>query len=86
MSKVLYTIRAMSEIRLTVSNLMNYSDAARLLRVSRQTIYAMIDRGELKSIEIAERRYLLREEVERLKIKRAPVSEGAPTSKNRGEQ
>jgi len=85
-SKVLYTIRAMSEIRLTVSNLMNYSDAARLLRVSRQTIYAMIDRGELKSIEIAERRYLLREEVERLKIKRAPVSEGAPTSKNRGEQ
>ena len=83
---MLYTIRAMSEIRLTVSNLMNYSDATRLLRISRQTIYAMIDRGELKPIEIAERRYLLREEVERLKTERAPVSEGAPTSKNRGER
>ena len=84
MSKAVYTIKAMSEIRLTVSNLMKYSDATRLLHVSRQTIYAMIDRGELKSIEIAERRYLLREEVEGLKTKRAPAT-GAPTSKNGGE-
>lgn len=72
MSKTVYTIRAMSEIRLVVSNLMSYSDAARLLHVSRQTIYAMIDRGELRPIAIAERRYLLKEEVERLQMQRAP--------------
>jgi excisionase family DNA binding protein len=65
---------------------MSYSDAARLLHVSRQTIYAMIDRGELHPLEIAERRYLLREEVEGLKNQRAPVSEGAPTSKIGGEK
>lgn len=57
----------MSEIRLQVSNLLNYSDAARLLQVTRATIYAMIARGELHPLDVADRRYLLREEVERLK-------------------
>ena len=69
----------MSEIRLQVSNLINYSTAARMLDVTRATIYAMINRGKLHPIEIAERRYLLREEIERLgkelDEKRAPKSE-----------
>ena len=56
----------MVEVRLVINNLINYSDAARLLKISRQTIYALIKRGELHPLAIAERRYLLREEVERL--------------------
>jgi len=57
----------MSEIRLQVSNLLNYSESARTLGVTRVTIYAMIKRGELHPVVIADRRYLLREDVERLK-------------------
>ena len=57
----------MSEIRLQVSNLLNYSEAARILKVTRATIYAIIARGELHPLTIADRHYLLREEVERLK-------------------
>ena len=57
----------MPEIHLMVSNLISYSEAAHLLHVSRQTIYAMIERGELHPFDIAERRYLLKEEVERVK-------------------
>jgi excisionase family DNA binding protein len=57
----------MREIRLQVSNLLNYSEAARILAVTRATVYAMIERGELHPWDIADRRYLLREEVERIK-------------------
>lgn len=56
----------MSEIRLQVSNLLSFSEAARMLGVTRVTIYAMIARAELHPLAIADRRYLLREEVERL--------------------
>jgi len=63
---MVYCERAMSEIRLQVSNLLNYAEAARMLRVSRQTVYTMIERGELHPLAIADRRYLLKEEVERL--------------------
>ena len=56
----------MSEIRLQVSNLLSYSQAARMLGVTRVTIYAMIERGQLHPLAIADRRYLLKEEVERL--------------------
>lgn len=56
----------MSEIRLEVNNLLNYSDAARILGVTRVTIYAMIERGEFHPLHIADRRYLLKEEVDRL--------------------
>lgn len=64
-------LATVSEIRLQVSNLLNYSEAARILRVTRATIYAMIERGELHPFAIADRRYLLREEVERLKNEQA---------------
>ena len=60
----------MSEIRLQVSNLINYSEAARKLQVSRQTIYAMIERGELHPLVIADRRYLQKSEVQELKKRR----------------
>lgn len=63
----------MTEIRLKVSNLISYSEAARTLHVTRVTIYAMVDRGDLHPLDIADRRYLLREEVERLKKSRVIV-------------
>ena len=56
----------MSEIRLEVSNLIDYREAARMLSVSRQTVHAMIKRGDLHPFIIADRRFLLRDEVERL--------------------
>lgn len=59
--------RLMSEIRLQVSNLLNYTEAAYILGITRATIYAMIKRGELHPIAIADRRYLLQEEIDRLK-------------------
>jgi len=65
----------MSEIRLQVNNILTYKDAARLLGVTRVTIYAMITRGELHPLIIADRRYLLREEVETLKEKRNQATE-----------
>jgi len=48
------------------NNLINFSQAAELLSVSRPTIYAMIERGELHPIQIADRQYLKRDEVEHL--------------------
>ena len=56
----------MSDVKLEIANLINYSEAARRLKVTRATIYAMISRGELHPFNIADRRYLVREEVERL--------------------
>ena len=57
----------MSEVRLQVSNLLNYSEAARILGVTRVTIYAMVQRGELHPLVIADRRYLVKDEVEGLR-------------------
>lgn len=65
------------EIKLHTENLLNYSEASRLLQVTRVTIYAMIKRGQLTPVAIADRRYLLKEEVERLQTARAPSSRGA---------
>ena len=56
----------MLEIRLQTDDLTSFSEAARILSVTRVTIYAMIKRGELHPFAIANRRYLLREEVEGL--------------------
>lgn len=57
----------MPEIKLQTENLLNFSEAARLLNVTRVTIYAMIRRGQLNSILIADRHYLFKEEVEGLR-------------------
>ena len=46
---------------------MNFSEAARILGVTRVTVYAMIRRGELHPLAIADRRYLLKTEVEALR-------------------
>jgi len=72
----------MSEIRLQVSNLLNYSEGARILGVTRATIYAMIGRGELHPMAIADRRYLLREEVERLANEKRGSNKGVSQCSN----
>ena len=56
----------MPEIKLDTDDLMSFSEAARVLNVTRVTVYAMIERGELHPFAIADRRYLFKEEVERL--------------------
>ena len=65
-----YNNKRMKEIRLQVSGLLNYSEAAHILKVTRATVYAMIIRGELHPLDIADRHYLFREEVESLAHKR----------------
>ncbi len=61
----------MPEIKMETSDLISFSDAARILKVSRVTIYAWIEKSLLHPISIADRRYLLKDEVENL----ATVSE-----------
>ena len=75
----------MPEIKLQTDNLLNYSEAACLLMVTRVTIYAMIKRGQLHPVVIADRRYLFKEEVEKLQNARAPTNQGALHSQG-GEQ
>ncbi len=65
----------MPEIRLQTDDILSYSEAARVLKVTRVTVYAMIERGELHPFSIADRRYLLREEVERLNKKKEQAAE-----------
>lgn len=57
------------------NNYINFSQAAELLGVSRPTIYAMIERGELHPIQIADRQYLRKDEVDEL-IKEQASAEG----------
>lgn len=52
------------EIRLRADALMDYLAAAKLLNVSRMTLYTMIQRGELRPVDIAARRFLIRDDVE----------------------
>jgi len=57
----------MPEIKITTDDLLSFSEAARILKVTRMTVYAMIGRGELHPFRLAENRFLHREEVERLR-------------------
>jgi excisionase family DNA binding protein len=50
---------------LDAENLVNFKEAASILKVTRATIYAMVRRGELHPITIADRSYLDRAEVEK---------------------
>ena len=54
--------------------LINLSQAAELLSVSYPTIFAMIYRGDLESVKIADRQYLVKGEVEELRRKRSGES------------
>ena len=51
--------------------LINLSQAAELLDVSYPTVFALMYRGELEPVKIADRRFLLEIEVESLKRRRS---------------
>lgn len=56
----------MERITISTPDLVSFTEAARMLNVSRPTIYNLIKRYELHPIEIGHNRYLLRLEIERL--------------------
>ena len=60
----------MTKITLQTSDLLNYPEAANLLGVSRQSIYNFIEQGDLFPVVIGRARFLLREDVLRLKARR----------------
>lgn len=57
----------MEEIKLEVNNLMNFSQAAEYLGVSRQSIYNYIRSRKLVPVEIGKSRFLLVDDLQRLK-------------------
>lgn len=57
----------MTKITLRVEDLITLSAAAKILGVSRPTVYNLMDRYRLHPLVIGRNRYLLREEVEFLR-------------------
>ena len=51
--------------------LLNYSEAAKILGITRQWVYALITTGQLHPVEVADRKFLKRVEVEKVKRERA---------------
>lgn len=56
-----------------VPGLLTFTEAATLLGTSRPYIYYLIDHGRLHRIDIGDGGYVLRDEVEKLKVKRCPT-------------
>lgn len=54
-----------------LEDLINLSQAAEILGVSRPTVYDFIGRGELEPVRIADRQYLVKGDVEDLKRRRS---------------
>ena len=54
----------MQELTIRTADLLNFSEAAKLLGVSRPTLYNRIRKRKLHVVEFAHNRYLLRTEVE----------------------
>lgn len=57
----------MDKLTLNTNDLLTFSDAAKILNVSRPTIYNMVMREKLHPILIGRNRYLFRTEVERFR-------------------
>jgi excisionase family DNA binding protein len=56
----------MARTKPKTDNLLNFTDAATILGVTRPTVYTMIERGELHPIPVADRQYLDRDAVKKL--------------------
>ena len=50
-----------------IEGLLSFTDAAKLAKVSRQTIYNWIDGGKLHPVKAGQQRFILRAEIEKLK-------------------
>jgi len=59
----------MEKITISTPDLVNFTEAAKILGISRATIYNLIKRQQLHPVEFGSNRYLLRKEVERLNEK-----------------
>jgi len=55
-------------------DLINLTQAMVILSVSYPTVFALIERGELESVRIADRQYLVKGDVEELKRRRSGES------------
>lgn len=55
-------------------DLINLSQAAEILGVSYPTVFALIERGELEPVKIADRQYLVKGDVEMLRMRRSGES------------
>lgn len=58
----------MDELTIKTNDLMTFSEGAILLGVSRPTLYNLVEKQKLHPVLIGRNRYLLRTEVERLKL------------------
>jgi excisionase family DNA binding protein len=61
----------MAKITLETKDLMDFSDAAKYLKVSRPTIYALVEQGRLHPISLGKVRYLYVTELGQIKKERA---------------
>ena len=57
----------MKELTLEVNNLITFTKAAKLIGVSRPTIYNLINKQKLHPVTIGRNRYLLHDEIQRIK-------------------
>ncbi|MBU1067635.1 helix-turn-helix domain-containing protein [Patescibacteria group bacterium] len=57
----------MTEFTISTPDLVTFAEAAKILGVSRPTIYSMVAKLELHPLAIGKNRYLMHLEVERLK-------------------
>ena len=60
---------------LRTEDLVSLTDAASILKVTRMTVYNMIEKGKLHPFHIGRNRYLFRKEVETLRDAQQPTSE-----------
>ena len=60
----------MEKVTLEIQNLLSFTAAAEILEVSRPTLYKLIKDNKLHPMSIGRNRYILRDEVERLKDER----------------
>uniref|UniRef100_A0A6M3XYP0 Putative DNA binding, helix-turn-helix domain containing protein n=1 Tax=viral metagenome TaxID=1070528 RepID=A0A6M3XYP0_9ZZZZ len=56
----------MARVNLEVKNLITFAEAAKMLKVSRPTVYNLVEKAKLHPVMIGNNRYLLRNEVEQL--------------------
>ena len=60
-------------VTLRIEGLLTFEQAAEILRMKRPSVYYLVETGKLHRVNIEERGYLLRAEVERLQKEKTTV-------------